>query len=559
MTWQDLTTAPAGTHHLREGAPVYAERFDEVLKFHAPGLAPVQRGGAAWHIFPDGRAAYPRRFRRTFGFYEGLAAVIDAEREPGWHHVLPSGDDAYPQRYTFCGNFQGGLCTVREENGAYLHIRPSGEPLSRERWRYAGDFRDGMAVVQADSGLSSHIAEDGRLVHGRWFLDLDVFHKGFARARDEAGWMHVDRAGQPVYKRWFAAVEPFYNGQARVERFDGGLEVIDESGAAVLELRPALRSELAALSGDLVGFWRTRTLTTAVELGVIEALPGSAEEVAERCGLRPDRTRRLLRALAELAVVEADGASFRCTPRGEHLRAEHPLTLADAAREYGHAFSQLWAALPEALRQDGGWRAPDLFAEVARDGARCRAHHRMLRSYARNDYAEVPAALGLRGDERIIDAGGGLGVLAAALVERHPQLHVILLDRPEVVVQGSELLPAHDRITWRGGDLFAPWDVQGDAVLMARVLHDWDDADALRILHQARAAVPRGGRLFAVEMVVPEGGVSGSLCDLHLLMATGGQERTAAEYSGLFAQAGFVLSEVRRLPALPSVLVGVAQ
>jgi hypothetical protein len=64
-----------------------------------------------------------------------------------------------------------------------------------------------------------------------------VLHKGFARARDGAGWTHVDRAGRPAYVRRFAMVEPFYNGQARVERHDGGLAVIDERGERVVELR----------------------------------------------------------------------------------------------------------------------------------------------------------------------------------------------------------------------------------------------------------------------------------------------------------------------------------
>jgi hypothetical protein len=34
-------------------------------------------------------------------------------------------------------------------------------------------------------------------------------------------------------------VEPFYNGHARVERHDGGLEIIDETGRATLQLRQA--------------------------------------------------------------------------------------------------------------------------------------------------------------------------------------------------------------------------------------------------------------------------------------------------------------------------------
>lgn len=555
MTWHELAIAPGSTHHLAAGAPAYAERFDEVLKFHAPGLASVRRAGTAWHIRTDGSAAYSRRFRRTFGFYEGLAAVIGSE---GWHHIHASGEDAYPQRYAFCGNFQSARCTVRELGGSYLHITRAGAPAYAERWRYAGDFRDGAAVVQGDDGRSTHVDPDGRCLHGRWFLDLDVFHKGFARAQDESGWVHIDVSGNPRYSRRFAAVEPFYNGQARVERLDGGFEVIDESGATVLELRPALRSEFAALSSDMVGFWRTRTIAAATELGVFESLPGSTEDIASRCGLRADRTRRLLRALAELSLVE-EGGIWRRTPRGEFLRQDHPFTLADAAREYGHAFSRLWEPLPAALRADGSWCAPDVFSDVARDEPRCQAHHRMLRSYARHDYADVPAALQLRGDERVIDAGGGLGVLAAALLGRHPGLQMILLDRPEVIRQAREQVPWQERVTFCAGDLFTPWNIEADVVLFARVLHDWNDADALHILRQARSALPRGGRLFVIEMIVPDDGVAGSLCDLHLLMATGGQERSVAEYAALLEQAGFILSELRRIPALPSVIVGVAR
>ncbi len=67
-----------------------------------------------------------------------------------------------------------------------------------------------------------------------------MFHKGLARARDDGGWMHIRPRGEPRYDRRFAAVEPFYNGQARVERHEGGLEVIDEDGRTLVELRPSL-------------------------------------------------------------------------------------------------------------------------------------------------------------------------------------------------------------------------------------------------------------------------------------------------------------------------------
>jgi len=555
MTWQGLVPSPCGTHHTTpSGEPAYSERYDEVFAFHAPGLAPVRSGNEACHIRPDGTPAYPGRFARTFGFYEGLATVVGPD---GWFHITPQGRAAYDARYSWCGNFQGGRCTVRQAEGEYLHVRPDGSPAYAPRWRYAGDYRYGVAVVQAADGRSTHIDASGAVLHSRWFLDLDVFHKGFARARDEDGWMHVDRDGLPAYGQRFASVEPFYNGQARVERFDGGLEVIDEQGHAMLELRPALRSEFAGLSSDLVGFWRTQTLGAAVESGVIEALPADTREVASRCETDGPRTSRLLRALAELGVVRRKGGGWVLTARGEYLRRAHPMTLADAAIEYARYFGASWARLPALLRAAGDEPA-DVFEEVAKDPARAAGHHRMLRSYARHDYVAVPETLDLSGDETVIDAGGGLGVLAELLARRCPRVRVVLLERPEVVRLVSVPADLAARIELREADLLRPWGVSGDAVVLSRVLHDWEDEVATRILRSARAALPRGGRVFVVEMILDEAGVAGGLCDLHLLAVTGGRERTAAQYSRLLRDSGFEVKDVRRLPALPSVIVGEA-
>jgi hypothetical protein len=549
--WEATRVSADRTHHLRGGQPLYSTRFTEVLSFHPPGLAAVKDGTGAFHIDAAGHPAYERRFTRTFGFYEGLAAV---EREEGAFHIRPDGGELYPERYGWCGNFQEGRCTARERtaNAVYLHLDATGLPVYPERYAYAGDYREGLAVVQERSGLHLHIDLAGKPLNGRRFLDLDVFHKGYARARDARGWHHVDRTGEPVYTRRFATVEPFYNGQARVEREDGALEVIDEWGETVCTLRAARRSELQALSGDMVGFWRTQAVLAAVELGLPLELPGTTAQVAERRGLPVDRCARLLRALGELGLVSREGVMWHTTERGALLHPEHPMSLRDAASHWGRDCYRLWEELPAALRGDAQWSPPRFFDQLAQEPSRLESYHRAMASYARHDHGALAEALPELTSGRVVDAGGGTGVLLHALLRQRPGLRGVLLERPEVARLAQVAPELRDRLEVRAGDLFQSWSVQADAVFLARVLHDWDDAEALRILVRAREALNPGGRIYVIELVLgtEDKDMRGGLLDLHMLASTGGRERTETGYRTLLERAGLRLHERRDIASI---------
>ena len=431
--WHEYTVSPDGTHHLFRGQSAYHFRFMEVLKFHPPGLAPVIDGSGAYHIAADGLPAYEFRHLRTFGFYEGIAAV---QANDGWHHIGPDGAALYPERHDWCGNFQEGRCPVRDGNDQYFHILPDGRPAYAERYQYAGDFRDGYAVVQDETGRHTHIDPDGRLLHGKWFLDLDVFHKGHARAADADGWHHVDTAGRPLYEARFANVEPFYNGQARVTDHDGSLSVIGEDGHSVVALREPNRTPLEELSNDMVGVWRTQVIRAAVELGVFEMLPASAADLETKLELAPSNGTRLLKALSEMGLVRRDAAGvYHVTQKGAHLRPDHEMSLADAASHWGDPSSAAWRYLTESLRTgmpaipDG---SPDFFRRMSDRPDELAASHRTFATYAKHDYAALPEVWNFGQHEAILDAGGSTGELAFALLRAYPNLTATVMDRPEV-------------------------------------------------------------------------------------------------------------------------------
>lgn len=559
IDWRQCVVSPDGTHHVREGRPAYDRRFDEVLKFHAPGLAPVVDDSGAYHIHPDGNSAYVERHNRTFGFYEGTAAVDSAH---GWHHIRPDGTPLYPQRYQWCGNFQEGRCPVRDVDGSYFHIRADGAPAYQERYRYAGDFRDGHAVVQNDAGEHTHIDPEGVFLHGRWFHDLDVFHKGFARAADSSGWHHVDMAGQPLYNHRFKLVEPFYNGQARVEGHDGSLCVIDEQGHEIVLLKNTSVSTLERLSTDMVGVWKTQAIRAAVELGVFELLPAAPDAIERTLELAPSNGARLMRALLELALVQVDGQGvFHATEVGVHLRLDHELSLATAASHWGDSSAHAWRGLVESLRtgypnQSEG--DEDFFARLADQPGELAASHRMFATYARHDYRSLAGAWNFGIHDTILDAGGGTGELAFALLRNNPHMTAIVMDRPEVAALFDAPDDVSDRCRFVAGDLFQRWPSPSDAAVLARVLHDWPDDHARYILTRAREAMPVGGSLYVVEMLPDESTGSGGLLDLNMLVMTGGRERSVDEFKELLAEAGFGLRKVVPTKTVNSLIIAEA-
>ena len=614
--WREYRLSQDLSHHVIGDSPAYPARFLEVQKFHAPGLAPVRDASGSYHITPNGSPAYAARHLRTFGFYEDRAAVHSAA---GWHHIMPDGSALYPERYDWCGNFQDGRCPVRLRDSRYFHIKRDGAPAYDARYRYAGDFRDGCAVVQRDDGMHTHVDADGVPLHGRWFLDLDVFHKNHARARDAQGWHHVDARGQPLYDRRFQNVEPFYNGQSRVEGFDGSLSVIDETGATLIELRPPTdtpsppmadkgmygenRAESApkslppsrgkvrmgvksppsttlfsdtypcqpsmgegrdegdftALSSDMVGLWRTQTIAAAVELGAFEALPASAARLERQLHLPQSIGARLLRALAELGLVKRDDAGvYRVSERGAPLARAHPTSLADAAAHWGRESYAAWGGLAQTLRigQPAFERiyGRNFFDWLADRPADLAAYHTAMSAYARHDYPSVVERMDLSGRAHVLDAGGGTGELACALLRANPSLSATVMDRPEVVENATVPDDLQDRCRFVAGDLFRPWPIRADAVILARILHDWNDAAAIKILSRARAAMPPDGDLYIVEMALDETAPSGGLLDLHMLVMTQGAERTPTHFARLLNAADFNLVDITKTKSVSSII-----
>jgi SAM-dependent methyltransferase len=299
-----------------------------------------------------------------------------------------------------------------------------------------------------------------------------------------------------------------------------------------------------------------QSIHVVARLGIADVLgiqPQSVNELADASQAHAPSLKRILRALTTVGVFaeDADGR-FRHTDSSRTLRADHPESVRAWALLLGAHF--VWRPLGELYESvrtgTPGFRRlyGERFFEWAKthpeDGALFNA---AMTSGSAHRLPALLAAFDFSRFERIVDIGGGHGALLAGILASNPRTRGVLFDLPNVVA-GAEALRAPDiaeRCEIVEGDFFEAVPANGDAYILSRVIHDWDDDAALKILGSCHRAIRPDGRLLLVEGVSkpPNEPDPNKFLDVWFI-GGGGCERTEAEYRELLRSGGFTLQRV---------------
>jgi len=110
--------------------------------------------------------------------------------------------------------------------------------------------------------------------------------------------------------------------------------------------------------------------------------------------------------------------------------------------------------------------------------------------------------------------GGNSGSASLAMAEKYPGLPFVVQDLPEPIHNAraqADSLPADvaPRIEFLEHDFFTPQPVKdADVYLLRMIIHDWADADAVRILKELTKVMKEGSRIVIMDMVLPTPGTS---------------------------------------------------
>ncbi len=316
-----------------------------------------------------------------------------------------------------------------------------------------------------------------------------------------------------------------------------------------------------------MGYWGSKALLTACDLRLFTRVhQGAATEsdLASALGIPPRTTRILLNALAGLGLLQKLGPRYRLTPlASQFLVEDSPFYLGDLFIALDRVFYVPSVDLQSALKEDRPvWSADATGAHQPiglEDSALVtRAMHGLGKTISRG-FVRV---CNLSKRSRILDIGGGSGIMSIASVQANPKLHATVLDRPAVCSLAAQYIAdeglSHRIDTQPVDFLQDPLPSGFDVHLFSNVLHNFSPEVSRSLLEKSFRALPPGGLVLVVEFDLRPDGISPLFAVLFNLFALtvmdGGETRPVERYREWLSDAGF--TDLEHIPLFkPSSLV----
>ena len=303
-------------------------------------------------------------------------------------------------------------------------------------------------------------------------------------------------------------------------------------------------------------FWDTlhavilsRALYSATELGLADHLHPQAHALTTLASLTGTDAPSLERLLRFLVVAgffdkQPDG-TYRNNGASEYMRKDHPQTMYpfllhdDETRwnSFGHLSYSVKTGKPsfDMLYKKSYFEYLSEHPTLS--------HRFDLAMTIISDQEETTIANTLSFEGTVADIGGGRGSLLKKIMHVHSAVtNTVLFDLPQVIttISDTDLTPVTKAL---GGSFFEPISLEANIFILKRILHDWNDEQAITILKNIAATMRVTDTLYVIDAIVDECTDKKMITavDLGLFAIFGGKERDYAEFQTIFTSAGLTL------------------
>lgn len=302
--------------------------------------------------------------------------------------------------------------------------------------------------------------------------------------------------------------------------------------------------------------WTYLAVSTACKLNLFDHLQEAktANQLATELSLNEEKLLMLLNALQSADYLYEKSEYFKVNSLSEFLTENNPESLKYACLNWGGEHLIAWQSLDFSIKTGNSsfeeiYKKP--FFDFLNDNPeKLHAYHKAMYEYAKDDYKCLPDVIEFSKLNSVMDVGGGYGAVLENIKSKYPSVECILFDLPKVIEKVS--IPSINKIS---GSFFEKIPNKSEAIVLSRVLHDWNDEKANLILKNCFEALPINGTLYVIENCSDKIKFDLSLLSLNMTVMCESYERTSAQYISLCENAGFRFNRETKLNELQTILI----
>lgn len=316
-----------------------------------------------------------------------------------------------------------------------------------------------------------------------------------------------------------------------------------------------------------MGFWASRTLLSAVELGLFTELadgPKNGADLEKALSLHPRATYDFLDALVSLGLLERQGAGpeglYANTPAtGAFLDRGSPEYIGGILEMAAARLFRFWADLTTALKtgrpqNEIKLSGRSMFDSLYADPARLEQFMDAMTGVSMANFETFAQKFDFSSYQTLVDIGGATAQLSCFVAGHQPHMRCASYDLPVVQPIAERRISEAglgNRVEAGSIDFFDDEFPNADIITMGMILHDWNLDAKKMLIAKAYRALPAGGAFVAIENIIDDDrrqNIFGLLMSLNMLIEFGEAfDFTGADFREWCLEAGFSRCEIMPL------------